>query len=98
MPAGTAERLRDVIASLRSGGRRHRMVLCPAHEDGTPSLSVSIARDGKVLLKCHAGCTYQAIVAAAALTPAELFPDRQRLDSESTPRGRATAVYPYEDE
>ena len=31
-------------------------VRCPAHDDGTPSLTISTGNDGRTLLKCHAGC------------------------------------------
>ena len=37
---------------------------CPAHEDRTPSLSISAGHDGIVLFKCHAGCSQQAVIAA----------------------------------
>lgn len=37
---------------------------CPAHEDRSPSLAISGGRDGKILLHCFAGCTYDAIVDA----------------------------------
>jgi hypothetical protein len=37
---------------------------CPAHEDSTPSLSISEGANGKVLLKCHAGCTQLAVIEA----------------------------------
>lgn len=40
---------------------------CPAHEDETPSLSISEGDNGKVLLYCHAGCSYEAITAALGL-------------------------------
>jgi len=36
---------------------------CPAHEDRTPSLSISDAGD-KVLVHCHAGCDQRAVLAA----------------------------------
>jgi hypothetical protein len=29
---------------------------CPAHDDSTPSLSLSYSTDGKLLVRCHAGC------------------------------------------
>lgn len=32
------------------------MALCPAHEDRSPSLSISVAHDGKTLVHCFAGC------------------------------------------
>jgi hypothetical protein len=49
---------------------------CPAHLDGSPSLSISEGSDGRTLLHCHAGCTPQAICTARGLTLADLFPTR----------------------
>lgn len=49
--------------------------LCPAHDDRTPSLSVSEGRDGRALVKCHAGCTLTAILTALNLTARDLMPD-----------------------
>jgi putative DNA primase/helicase len=35
---------------------------CPAHPDKTPSLSINQSENGKVLVKCHAGCSQKAVV------------------------------------
>ena len=45
---------------------------CPAHDDRNASLSVTTGRDG-LLLKCHAGCTFEAITSAAGIAAKELF-------------------------
>src|SRR4051794_8874555 len=37
------------------------MVRCPAHEDQTPSLSIT-EQAGKVLVFCHAGCKQEDVV------------------------------------
>jgi len=37
---------------------------CPSHTDNTPSLSVSVGDDGRLLLHCFAGCDFRAIVDA----------------------------------
>ncbi len=42
---------------------KSRRVLCPAHGDETPSLNVTRAKD-KFLFTCHAGCSYEEILAA----------------------------------
>jgi hypothetical protein len=34
---------------------------CPAHNDTEPSLSVSEGTNGKLLVKCHAGCSFEDI-------------------------------------
>jgi len=40
---------------------------CPAHDDGTPSLSISEGENGTILAHCFAGCEFDEIVAAIGL-------------------------------
>ena len=40
------------------------MACCPAHEDREPSLSITDAKGGKVLVRCHAGCDQRDVIAA----------------------------------
>ena len=49
------------------------MACCPAHDDRTPSLSVSEGEDGRILVKCFAGCDPEAIVQAVGLGLEDLF-------------------------
>lgn len=60
-------------------------VKCPAHEDKSPSLSVSRGRDGRILLKCFAGCTTEAVCAAMGLKVSDLFEDdgEERFETAS---------------
>jgi putative DNA primase/helicase len=37
---------------------------CPVHEDRIPSLSIRDSNDGKVLVRCHAGCEQEQVIAA----------------------------------
>lgn len=57
---------------------------CPAHDDRSPSLSIRLAEDGKLLLKCWSGCGAADIVAAIGLELTDLFPRRER-DTWSKP-------------
>ena len=52
---------------------------CPAHEDRNPSLSVNAGDDGRALIRCHAGCTVEAVCAAIGLQPSDLFDPATRL-------------------
>jgi len=63
---------------------------CPAHDDKTPSLSIS-EKDSKVLLHCHAGCTTDAICAAAGMEMRDLF-------AEQATEKKVVATYDYTDE
>ena len=40
---------------------------CPAHDDHSPSLSIADGNGGRLLLKCHRGCDYEAIRSALDL-------------------------------
>jgi hypothetical protein len=60
--AVNAETIANALGGRKSGGSW--MVCCPAHEDRRPSLSVSAAKGGKVLVRCHAGCDQRDVVAA----------------------------------
>lgn len=51
---------------------------CPAHDDHTPSLSISAGDDGRILLHCWAGCPTAAVLAALGLAWSDLFPPRRR--------------------
>ena len=57
---------------------------CPAHDDNQPSLSVSEGREGKVLIRCHAGCETPSIVAAIGMTMRDLMP-ASRWGVDETP-------------
>lgn len=67
---------------------------CPAHEDQHASLSVSEGDDGRILLKCHVGCTPQEIVSELGLTINDLFSD-DRTAPASKPE--IVARYNYTD-
>lgn len=70
---------------------------CPAHEDRKASLSVSEGEDGKVLVKCFAGCETPDVVAALGLRMSDLFPEEPKAPAKKS-RGEIVASYPYRDE
>lgn len=73
---------------------------CPAHEDHTPSLSITPGKTQPVVLNCHAGCSTDSILDAIGLTWEDIcLPrDEQEVDEEWTPAGPASHVYDYRDE
>ena len=58
----TAETIAKALGGRKAGGGW--MARCPAHDDRTPSLSIRDADDGKVLVRCHAGCDQKRVIAA----------------------------------
>jgi len=50
------ERVIALLEEVSQTGTDRWMALCPAHQDGTASLSIREGDDGRVLLHCFAGC------------------------------------------
>jgi len=65
-----------VLARLPDAKRNGRdwSARCPGHSDEHASLSIGQGDDGRALLRCHAGCTAEAIVAALGVTMRDLMP------------------------
>jgi hypothetical protein len=58
----TAETIARALGGHRAGaGWTAR---CPAHDDRTPSLSLTETKDGKLLVRCHAGCDQKDVIVA----------------------------------
>ena len=70
---------------------------CPAHEDDVASLSFRDGED-RILLKCHAGCTYEAIVVAADIKKTDLFHASGNSNGQRAASSREVATYAYRDE
>ena len=56
----------EAIAKALGGRKVGRgwIARCPAHDDRNPSLSLSTGKEGKVLLRCHAGCDQAPVIDA----------------------------------
>ncbi|OPY58709.1 MAG: hypothetical protein A4E55_00764 [Pelotomaculum sp. PtaU1.Bin035] len=68
---------------------------CPAHDDQRQSLSINQTNDGKILMKCHAGCAIQDIVSSLGLKMKDLFPPREEKPSKL--KRQIVAEYNYLD-
>jgi putative DNA primase/helicase len=58
----SAETIAKALGGRKAGAAW--MAKCPAHEDREPSLSTRDADNGKVLVRCHAGCDQADVIAA----------------------------------
>lgn len=81
----TAETIITALAGQRG------MALCPAHDDHNPSLSVA-EKDGKLLVKCFAGCEQSAVI--DALREKGLWPEGERQEQKR----EIVCTYSYTDE
>lgn len=83
----------DVLLSrldgVKQSGARY-MARCPAHQDRSPSLSLSQGDDGRVLIHCHAGCSASDVLAAVGMGFRDLFPGS--LSNEQRDHYRRTVL------
>src|SRR5687767_13169310 len=61
--------LKNVLRQLKNAKRSAGgyTALCPAHDDSRNSLSIGEGDDGKVLIHCHAGCSFDDVMSHIAL-------------------------------
>jgi hypothetical protein len=85
-------RLLSKLKGVKPSGRNHWMAKCPSHDDKQQSLSIDVGADGRVLMKCHAGCDYRAIVAAIGLSVADLFAPGTKPTLRVEPSAKAQGV------
>ena len=67
------EQLLGMLEKPRRSGDQHA-ALCPAHEDSNPSLTIGLGDDGRILVDCKAGCSFEDICAALHVEPWQLMP------------------------
>ena len=64
------------------GGNGRYQARCPAHDDKTPSLSITETANGTILIKCFSGCTVDEIVGSIGLELKDLFPESSMSGSQ----------------
>ena len=70
----SANTLLSHLNGVKRAGPGRWIARCPAHEDKSPSLSVRETEEGRVLVRCFAGCEFEEIVATAGVEVSEMFP------------------------
>ena len=86
-------RFLERLEGVQQTGPNAWVARCPAHRDRTPSLTIAEGERQPVVLKCFAGCSLEAVLAAVDLRPGDLMVDRPL--SHRIP-GRRRAVSPME--
>jgi hypothetical protein len=79
----------EILSRLERVSKTHSgwMARCPAHEDARPSLSIAAAEDGRVLLRCFAGCELAAILGALRIEVRDLFPEPSSMAASASRSG-----------
>ena len=72
----SAARLLGSLRGVKQTGHGRWQAKCPAHDDGSPSLSIRELDDGRILIHDFAGCGTHEVLDALGLTLSDLFPER----------------------
>ena len=68
--------LLDKLEKVRKRGSDSWTACCPHHKDRSPSLTIRLLPDDRILLHCFAGCPPNNVLGAIGLTFDDLFPER----------------------
>ncbi|MCZ6653515.1 MAG: hypothetical protein O7D91_10875 [Planctomycetota bacterium] len=85
MKCTAVEKVLAKLPGARQAGENQWLAKCPSHDDAKASLSVGLGDDGRALLRCHAGCAVESVVAAIGLKMADLMPNGQDATPTKAP-------------
>jgi len=78
----TADELISRLSFAKKTKENAWMARCPSHDDKSPSLSIKDCGDGRILMRCFAGCETESVLAALGLTFADISPPNRLRDAE----------------
>jgi hypothetical protein len=70
----SADTLLFLLSKVKRTKPNSWLACCPAHDDRSPSLTVTELADGRVLIHCFAGCDANEVLGAVGLDMTDLFP------------------------
>lgn len=80
------EALLSRLQKVKARGNDRWSACCPAHSDKSPSLSIRLLDDGRILIHCFTGCGAADVISAVGLEYAELFPEESKDHSKPAVR------------
>ena len=72
--SGNLDNLLSRMQKVRKNGKDY-MACCPSHPDRSPSLAIAEKEDGRILLKCFAGCSADEVLGAVGLELKDVMPE-----------------------
>ena len=85
------EEFLEKLQGVTSDGKGGWMACCPAHDDHNPSMHVNVGNDGRILVKCYAGCTTSDIVAAMGIKMSDLMAEKPGKKNIAKPKKRQSS-------
>lgn len=86
----SSEKLEDILQTIidkseaKPTQENEWLGRCPAHKDTDPSLSITYTPE-KILIHCHAGCSFPSIAAALGLEEEDFFKPNEKSGGKKNP-------------
>lgn len=68
------------LEKVRKTGSQNWIACCPAHADKNPSMTLREESDGRILVTCFAGCSFEEIANSVGLGWEPWFPEKPIAD------------------
>ena len=81
----TFNRIVELTKATSTGRGEQHSGLCPAHNDSSPSLSLTLTED-RILIKCHSGCSINEICSGFGIKKSDLF---RRCETDTKTKSNA---------
>jgi hypothetical protein len=69
------ENLLSCLHKVKKAGKDSWVACCPAHQDKSPSLTITNKPDGRILMYCFAGCDTYSILRSIDLDWQDILPE-----------------------
>lgn len=79
------DKLLNALTKVKRTGRDSWVACCPAHDDKSPSLTITQKADETILLHCFADCSVAEVLGAIGLTFDDLYPEKPYADHARKP-------------
>jgi hypothetical protein len=89
----SVDKLLNNLTKVQRKANSAWMACCPAHDDRSPSLSIKDIGDGKLVLKCFAGCETIDVLGAIGLDWEDVMPPKQPVERIQTVKSQKPTIY-----
>jgi DNA primase len=89
----SVDKLLNNLTKVQRKSNNAWMACCPAHDDRSPSLSIKDIGDGKLVLKCFAGCETIDVLGAIGLDWDDVMPPKQPVERIQTMKPQKPTIY-----
>jgi hypothetical protein len=89
----SVDKLLNGLNKVKRTSNSSWMACCPSHADRSPSLSIKDTGDGKLILKCFAGCETIDVLGALGLDWDDVMPPKQPVERIQTVKPMKHTIY-----